>query len=123
MHAARNGKYHKVLTQIVFLWPVITPFSDSIEDELLRLQKNRERRYQREKAKGGIPAADGSPGSPGAGSPAPGVGGGKAGKPASTPRKCANCGQVGHIKTNKKYGDKFLCELCARVFEQDTTFA
>ena len=24
--------------------------------------------------------------------------------PGGTTRKCANCGQVGHIKTNKKYG-------------------
>ena len=25
------------------------------------------------------------------------------GKPAGTQRRCANCGQIGHIKTNKKY--------------------
>jgi len=25
-----------------------------------------------------------------------------------TPRKCANCGQMGHIKTNKKY-----CDTCS----------
>lgn len=39
-----------------------------------------------------------------------GAGGGDAGSPepstekvTGTTRKCANCGQVGHIKTNKKY--------------------
>ena len=31
----------------------------------------------------------------------PAEGGGPS-KPAGTQRKCANCGQVGHIKTNKK---------------------
>lgn len=61
-----------------------------IENELSRLNRNKERRFAREKQKGisraGDSAADG--------------------KPAGTQRKCANCGQVGHIKTNKK-----LCPL------------
>ena len=54
--------------------------------ELKRLERNMERRQGREKAKG--QSADGGPGKGGA-----------------TPRKCANCGEVGHIKTNKKCVD------------------
>ena len=62
-------------------------------DELARLERNKERRYAREKAKG---LGDGD---------ASGVAGLStgAGKPAGTQRRCANCGQIGHIKTNKKY--------------------
>lgn len=52
--------------------------------ELKRLERNMERRQGREKAKGQA-TGDGGPGKGGA-----------------TPRKCANCGEVGHIKTNKK---------------------
>ncbi|KAI2686158.1 hypothetical protein DTO012A7_1848 [Penicillium roqueforti] len=59
-----------------------------IEAELGRLNRNKERRFAREKQKG-IPRS-----------------GDPDGKPAGTQRKCANCGQVGHIKTNKK-----LCPL------------
>jgi transcription initiation factor TFIID subunit 1 len=64
----------------------------SIEQELSRLNRNKERRFAREKQKGvlrpsGDSPADGAPGSS---------------KSAGTQRKCANCGQVGHIKTNKK---------------------
>ena len=72
----------------------------SVKNELGRLEKNRERRYAREKAKrlhraslSDIGQAD-SPGSPSASTPVSGKQG--------TQRKCANCGQVGHIKTNKK---------------------
>lgn len=60
-----------------------------LEAELQRLNRNKERRFAREKQKGIV---------------RPGEGGD--GKPAGTQRKCANCGQVGHIKTNKK-----LCPL------------
>ncbi|AEO53635.1 TAF1-like protein [Thermothelomyces thermophilus ATCC 42464] len=67
-----------------------------IEQE--RLEKNKERRKKREKQKklqqkmreGGIPGDDDSP------EPS-------TEKVTGTTRKCANCGQVGHIKTNKKY--------------------
>ncbi|KAI1852080.1 hypothetical protein JX266_002933 [Neoarthrinium moseri] len=63
-----------------------------IEQELLRLQKNADRRQVREKQGRGkkkeVQADAGSPDPSG-----PGAGG--------TTRKCANCGQVGHIKTNK----------------------
>ena len=70
--------------------------------ELERLNRNKSRRMARDKQKG-VPtdgADDGaaSPASPSGPTPAP--------KPAGTLRKCANCGQVGHIKTNKK-----LCPL------------
>jgi transcription initiation factor TFIID subunit 1 len=64
----------------------------SLEQELSRLNRNKERRFAREKQKGVLrnsadSPADGAPGSSKAG---------------GTQRKCANCGQVGHIKTNKK---------------------
>ncbi|KAL2142728.1 hypothetical protein VTI28DRAFT_816 [Corynascus sepedonium] len=70
-----------------------------IEQE--RLEKNKERRKKREKQKklqqkmrdGGTAGDDGSP------EPS-------TEKVTGTTRKCANCGQVGHIKTNKK-----LCPL------------
>ncbi|KAJ4348134.1 uncharacterized protein N0V89_009506 [Didymosphaeria variabile] len=52
-----------------------------LKAEMARLQRNIERREGREKAKGIAPSN---------------------GKSSSTPRKCANCGEVGHIKTNKK---------------------
>ncbi|KAM5454219.1 hypothetical protein MaudCBS49596_002232 [Microsporum audouinii] len=78
-----------------------------IQDELRRLQRNKERRHAREKQKSLI--AEGnremSP-TTAACSPAPtGPGGPKTG---GTQRKCANCGQVGHIKTNKKCASRFL---------------
>ncbi|KAJ5220934.1 transcription initiation factor TFIID [Penicillium citrinum] len=61
-----------------------------IENELSRLNRNKERRFAREKQKGISRSGESS----------------MDGKPAGTQRKCANCGQVGHIKTNKK-----LCPL------------
>ena len=61
-----------------------------------RLQKNKERRIARDKAKGtyydGTADDAGSPYSP-ISVPV---------KAAGTGRKCASCGQIGHIKTNKK---------------------
>lgn len=79
-----------------------------LEDELARLEKNRERRFAREKAKGKVVGGDAmSPSSPDPNSPATGPGVGT-GKVAGTQRKCANCGQVGHIKTNKKW----VCSYC-----------
>ena len=75
-----------------------------LEKELARLQRNKERRIARDKQKGvHVDGADDelvSPSSP-ANVPA---------KVAGTQRKCANCGQVGHIKTNKKYNNPF--KLC-----------
>jgi hypothetical protein len=72
----------------------------SIRNELARLEKNKERRHHREKLKqgGSRPTIDPEDaGSPSA-TPAPSIE-----KPTGTTRKCANCGQMGHIKTNKKY--------------------
>jgi hypothetical protein len=62
-----------------------------LKAEFARLARNIERREGREKAKGIYknPTEGGSAAGPGKG--------------GSTPRKCANCGEVGHIKTNKKY--------------------
>ncbi|KAF2144607.1 uncharacterized protein K452DRAFT_284930 [Aplosporella prunicola CBS 121167] len=66
-------------------------------EELARLERNRERRHVREKAKGLHSSASQNPDSPSAAT---------GGKGVNTTRRCANCGQVGHIKTNKK-----LCPL------------
>ena len=62
-----------------------------LKAELARLARNIERREGREKAKGLHKSQTGEGGATGG----PGKGG-------ATPRKCANCGEVGHIKTNKK---------------------
>ena len=66
-----------------------------LKAELARLTRNVERREGREKAKG-LHNVSSIPGTPGAGA-ANGVK-----VTGSTPRKCAGCGEVGHIKTNKK---------------------
>ena len=74
-------------------------FRGRLEEELARLERNKDRRLARDKQKLNLQeAVAGSPASPGAGSPsAVNV------KATGTLRKCANCGQVGHIKTNKKW--------------------
>lgn len=74
-----------------------------IDDELLRLQRNKERRMAREKQKG--LSTDGAADSPT--SPDDVKAPVRAPKPAGTARKCANCGIVGHIKTNKKCSQPF----------------
>lgn len=69
-----------------------------VSAELGRLAKNKERRLQREQNK---KLQDGAS----ARSPDGSV----LDKPVTgTTRKCANCGQVGHIKTNKKYGESYF---------------
>ncbi|KAK0735035.1 hypothetical protein B0T26DRAFT_746861 [Lasiosphaeria miniovina] len=75
---------------------------DLARKEQERLEKNKERRKKREKQKklqqkiktGGVEGDEGA-------SPEP-----TTEKATGTTRKCANCGQIGHIKTNKK-----LCPL------------
>ncbi|KAI9793989.1 MAG: hypothetical protein M1835_006858 [Candelina submexicana] len=67
----------------------------NLQTELARLERNKDRRIARDKQKGVFTDGAGSPGSPS--SPAEANK-----KPAGTARKCANCGKVGHIKTNKK---------------------
>jgi transcription initiation factor TFIID subunit 1 len=67
------------------------------------LEKNQERRHKREKQKKMVQKTTGQAGNDngGEGSPEPTIE-----KGTGTTRKCANCGQVGHIKTNKK------CDKC-----------
>lgn len=111
-----------------------------MQEELERLQRNMERREARERAKGiiGSPSVANSPGgteNENGDASAANPGSGKKGRTKKnnegTGRRCANCGQVGHIKTNKKCADSsfsfasstplpdvldtFLCELCALV--------
>ncbi|KAF2849316.1 hypothetical protein T440DRAFT_426961 [Plenodomus tracheiphilus IPT5] len=81
--------------------------------EYARLARNIERREGREKAKGIHKSQTGGGGGDGS---ATGTGGGP-GKGGATPRKCANCGEVGHIKTNKK-----LCPLLNGQKKQSDTF-
>lgn len=85
----------------------------SAEEELARLRRNVERRHVRERAKGILPSpgpsqAGDDDGADGAASQGTTPGTGKRGgrkkvNPEGTGRRCANCGQIGHIKTNKKY--------------------
>ncbi|KKK12345.1 trimethylguanosine synthase [Aspergillus rambellii] len=94
-------RVESLTTKLESLQPTGDPEVDArnkklIEQELSRLNRNKERRFAREKQKGVLRAGD---------SPADGGPGGSS-KSAGTQRKCANCGQVGHIKTNKK-----LCPL------------
>ncbi|KAL2211340.1 hypothetical protein CC79DRAFT_1328724 [Sarocladium strictum] len=83
-----------------------------IKKELERLEKNKARRQAREQQKELQNRASNGD----AGSPAPGAPGDKI--PGGTTRKCANCGQVGHIKTNKK-----LCPLLNGTMKADNGLA
>lgn len=77
--------------------------SNSVEKELSRLLKNQDRRQMRElqgKGKGKKKKNNKDEANPDA-SPADPASIEKVA--AGTTRKCANCGQVGHIKTNKRY--------------------
>jgi hypothetical protein len=87
-----------------------------LEKELARISRNAERRVAREKAKGKPNASPAGAGSPGGPSDADGADDGtpkkgKRGNKDGTARKCANCGQVGHIKTNRK-SVTFSCIFC-----------
>ncbi|KAL2870947.1 DUF3591 domain-containing protein [Aspergillus lucknowensis] len=95
-------RVESLTTKLESLKPTGDPEVDArnkklIEQELNRLNRNKERRFAREKQKGVLRTSAGD-------SPADGASGPS--KSAGTQRKCANCGQVGHIKTNKK-----LCPL------------
>lgn len=90
-----------------------------IEKELERIKRNADRRTAREKQKGRVAASTAGPGSPGAPSDADGSNAdgtpqktsGRGRNKDGTARKCANCGQVGHIKTNRK-SVHFQCSFC-----------
>ena len=90
-----------------------------LEAEFARISRNMDRRVAREKAKGKPNASPAGAGSPNAPSDADGTGNdgtpqkGRKGNKDGTARKCANCGQVGHIKTNRKsVSVTFLCLVC-----------
>ncbi|OCK86176.1 hypothetical protein K432DRAFT_376983 [Lepidopterella palustris CBS 459.81] len=78
--------------------------------ELARLQRNAERREVREKAKGQSNLVSSTPATPASPTGGPSKGQG-------TQRKCANCGQVGHIRTNKK-----LCPMLNGTSSQNDMF-
>ncbi|KAF5649468.1 transcription initiation factor TFIID subunit 1 [Fusarium tjaetaba] len=86
-----------------------------IKKELERLEKNKARRQAREQQKElHQKASTGDAGSPS-------VNGDKV--PTGTTRKCANCGQVGHIKTNKNRSRKSQLQLameqCDKIKARD----
>ncbi|KAK5174135.1 uncharacterized protein LTR77_001215 [Saxophila tyrrhenica] len=107
----------------------------AIQQEIFRLERNADRRQAREKQKGrqaagaaGSPTGGAVAGTTAAGSPAaqsdaadgktPQKGQGRGRTKDGTARKCANCGQVGHIKTNRK-SVSFSCLFCAcKDFEE-----
>jgi len=80
-----------------------------LEDELARLNRNKDRRQIREQQKGRVSGTGGE-------SAGGDDGEGKA-KIAGTQRRCANCGQIGHIKTNKK-----LCPMLNGTQQPQTGF-
>ncbi|PQE20352.1 transcription initiation factor TFIID subunit 1 protein [Rutstroemia sp. NJR-2017a BBW] len=78
-----------------------------IQKELDRLERNKDRRHAREKQKSKqSQALQNAGGQSMAGSPSASGAANTVEKPTGTTRKCANCGQAGHIRTNKK-----LCPL------------
>jgi transcription initiation factor TFIID subunit 1, fungi type len=81
---------------------MMTLISPRLEAELFRLEKNKERREQRNISKN--MQAGSIPGTPISASAVTSTG-----RPVGTQRKCANCGRIGHIKTNKK------CVFCGIV--------
>lgn len=110
-----------------------------LEKELMRIKRNAERREARERLKAKHGNGNGVQSPAAAGSPGPSEVDGPSSNPAaatdSTPqkgkgrskdgtqRKCANCGLVGHIKTNRKSVTTFTCSLCVtkQNFEVDTS--
>ncbi|KAI5369948.1 Putative transcription initiation factor TFIID subunit 1 [Septoria linicola] len=97
-----------------------------LQKELARIQRNADRREARERYKAnkqgtaGSPSAAASPGPDGDGTAPSAPSGasegtapkGKGRSKDGTARKCANCGQVGHIKTNRKSVSTFSCPFC-----------
>ncbi|KAF8850146.1 hypothetical protein BDZ45DRAFT_206854 [Acephala macrosclerotiorum] len=87
-----------------------------IKKEVERLNRNKERRQAREKQKAGlgrgkkaIGSADPNDTLSPSSTPVPSTE-----KPTGTTRKCANCGMMGHIKTNKK-----LCPMLNGTMKQE----
>ena len=102
-----------------------TAQQQAISAELARLERNKDRRLARERAKGivssdvagspqtGTPAGDAGSPDPDAPTPSDKKETKKSKKAAAGPtaRKCANCGQAGHIKTNKRYVALLIVQL------------
>ena len=89
-----NSRRCEYITVALDYIPGLSLFLYRLLDEVARLERNIERTHAREKAKG---LGDSSVAISGI------AGSSVGGKPSGTQRRCANCGQVGHIKTNKKY--------------------
>ena len=88
-----------------------------LQDELQKKKRNLDRHDARLRTRGitnaGSPEAAGDS-SDVAATPdaATGKGKGKKKVTGQTARKCANCGMVGHIKTNKRSVETFHCRTC-----------
>jgi len=114
------------------------------EEELARLQRNMERSNARKRAKGidtspsaaNSPAGDGDDGADEGHTDGKPKKGRKKQNPEGTGRRCANCGQIGHIKTNKKWvsdlvsslsfpprDDAYICALCKAESKSDIGFS
>ncbi|KAI4216832.1 MAG: hypothetical protein LQ351_000781 [Letrouitia transgressa] len=79
-----------------------------LNEELLRLQRNKDRRIKRDRQRAQQAAAN-TTNLPSTTAPT------TTARNAGTQRKCANCGAVGHIKTNKK-----LCPMLNGTWNQAT---
>ncbi|KAL9055665.1 MAG: hypothetical protein Q9162_003391 [Coniocarpon cinnabarinum] len=113
----------KVIHDLADLQPTGNATEDALRlqkltEEHARLQRNADRHDARARAKGTSTNAASPEPSAAAASPdqatapdgAPvGRGKGKKKQQGQTQRKCANCGQIGHIKTNKRSVARFLC--------------
>ncbi|CAK3889344.1 transcription initiation factor TFIID 111 kDa subunit [Lecanosticta acicola] len=106
---------------------------EQLQKELARIQRNADRRIAREKLKAknaaGSPSNAASPEASEMDGPVSGINGtgenapqrGKGRSKDGTARKCANCGQVGHIKTNRKSVSPFICPDCKRENKESKT--
>lgn len=86
-----------------------------MQKQLDKLQANAARRKKRQSKKGGQQVdGDEDAMSPDGDAPTPGRGK----QQQATQRKCANCGMVGHIKTNKKSVRTDKCARCNLPFDR-----
>jgi len=107
-NAEEDAKAKKQYVNFCLKW--LTTDMCSLLKTLERLENNKKRRKDREKAKKLASGGDSVPGTPHSPSET------STKYTGSTQRKCANCGQVGHIKTNKKCGNPFCISNSAFGF-------
>ena len=84
-----------------------------MQNQLDKALANKARRQKRQSKKAGQQADGDDAMSPDGDAPTP-----AAGKQQGTQRKCANCGMVGHIKTNKKSVTEAKCKNCSKPLDR-----